>query len=147
VVLADGSIRNVNYTSYSDLYYALRGGGNNFGIVTRFDFETFEQGSMWGGMVVYPVSANRSLSTAFENFANKASEDPDAGLISAFGLSPQGQYLAANDYSYAKPIPDPPIFKEFRSIESIGSTLKVRNLTDLALELNSVNPSGFRSAN
>ncbi|EFX00462.1 FAD-binding domain containing protein [Grosmannia clavigera kw1407] len=47
VVLADGSIRSVSYDSvYSDLYWALRGGGNNFGIVTSFDFATYPQGNL-----------------------------------------------------------------------------------------------------
>lgn len=41
VVTADGQIVDVNYDSeYSDLYWALRGGGNNFGLVTRFDLYT-----------------------------------------------------------------------------------------------------------
>lgn len=40
VVLADSSIVNANATHNTDLYRALRGGGNNFGIVTRFDMKT-----------------------------------------------------------------------------------------------------------
>lgn len=41
VVTANGEIIDVNYDSeYSDLYWALRGGGNNFGLVTRFDLYT-----------------------------------------------------------------------------------------------------------
>ena len=46
MVLANGQIANVNQQSNPDLYFALRGGGNNFGIVTRFDLETFSQGKM-----------------------------------------------------------------------------------------------------
>jgi hypothetical protein len=49
VVLANGSIVNANVESHPDLYFALRGGGNNFGIVTRFDYETRRHGQMWGG--------------------------------------------------------------------------------------------------
>ncbi|KAH8798627.1 hypothetical protein F5884DRAFT_870039 [Xylogone sp. PMI_703] len=49
VVLANGSIANVSQQTYPDLYFALRGGGNNFCIVTRFYFETHEQGQLWGG--------------------------------------------------------------------------------------------------
>ncbi|KAL8919908.1 MAG: hypothetical protein Q9172_004756, partial [Xanthocarpia lactea] len=48
IVLANGQIKNINQTSNPDLYFALRGGGNNFGIVTRFDLQTFPQGPMWG---------------------------------------------------------------------------------------------------
>lgn len=37
------------------MYYALRGGGNNFGIVTRFDLETYRHGPIWGGTSVFAV--------------------------------------------------------------------------------------------
>ena len=40
VVLANGKIVNANARSHPDLYFALRGGGNNFGIVTRFGMPT-----------------------------------------------------------------------------------------------------------
>ena len=53
VVLASGQIVNANSKENADLFRALRGGGNNFGIVTRFDFPTFNQGPMYGGSVYY----------------------------------------------------------------------------------------------
>jgi hypothetical protein len=40
-------------SSHPDFYFALRGDGNNFGIVTRFDLEMFSQGAMWGGNNYY----------------------------------------------------------------------------------------------
>lgn len=40
---------NVNQKSSPDLYWALRGGGNNFGIVTNFDLDIHPQGDVWGG--------------------------------------------------------------------------------------------------
>jgi hypothetical protein len=52
VVLANGTIANANQHSHPDLFFALRGGGNNFGIVTRFDFETYQYGLLWGGTSV-----------------------------------------------------------------------------------------------
>ena len=142
-MLANAQIVNVNVDSYPDLYWALRGGGNNFGIVTRFDLETFEQGNMWGGMAFYPISANTSILAAFETFANNAPKDPDATLINAFAYA-DGQFIVGNDYEYAKPVVNPPIFHELMAIESFQSTLRITNLTDLVLELNTSNPSGFR---
>lgn len=53
VVLTNGEIVNANANENSDLWRALRGGGNNFGIVTRFDMKTFKQGPFYGGTVFY----------------------------------------------------------------------------------------------
>ena len=143
VILANGQVTNVNQQSNPDLYFALRGGGNNFGIVTRFDMETFPQGKMWGGMTVYPITVNASIYNAFNNFANNAPTDPDAALITAVALA-QGQYIFSNDYEYAKPIVNPPIFHEFTSITNITDTMRITNLSDLTRELNASNPGGFR---
>ena len=133
----------MNEQSFPDLYFALRGGGNNFGIVTRFDLETFPQGDMWGGMRDYPITANASLLTGLYNFANNAPSDPDAALIVAF-VYYEGEYLANTDIEYAKPVVNPPIFNELMAVESLTSTMRITNLTDLVEELNVVNPSGFR---
>lgn len=56
VVLANGTISNVGYDSHPDLFFALRGGGNQFGIVTRFDLNTYPQGPVWGGHSYYFLS-------------------------------------------------------------------------------------------
>ncbi|KAJ0419640.1 hypothetical protein BJY00DRAFT_285658 [Aspergillus carlsbadensis] len=53
LVLANGTITNVNQASHPDLFFALRGGGNNFGIVTRFDFETRRHTLVSGGTTVF----------------------------------------------------------------------------------------------
>ena len=143
VVLANGRILNVNQQSHPDLYFALRGGGNNFGIVTRFDLDTFPQGPMWGGMSVYPITANTSIFEALSNFATASPADPDAALIVAAAYV-QGTYIISTDYEYAKPIANPPIFSEFTAISSLTSTVRITTLTNLTLELKAANPSGFR---
>ena len=53
VVLADGSIVNANADSNPKLYWALKGGSSNFGIVTRFDLKTFPFKSIFGGFTTY----------------------------------------------------------------------------------------------
>ena len=143
VVLTNGRILNVNQQSHPDLYFALRGGGNNFGIVTRFDLDTFPQGPMWGGMSVYPITANTSIFKAFSNFATASPADPDAALIVAAAYV-QGTYIISTDYEYAKPIANPPIFSEFNAISFLTSTVRITTLTNLTLELKAANPSGFR---
>lgn len=49
-MLANGTITDVNYYSHPDLYWALRGGGAGFGIVTRFDLETHPLERVWGDL-------------------------------------------------------------------------------------------------
>lgn len=145
VVLAKGSIVQVNYRSCPDLYWALRGGGNNFGIVTRFDLETFPQGQLWGGSKGYTIDQNVTLLRALTNFNEASPGDPDAALIVAFAyLRDNGTYIASVAYDYAKPEADPPIYDEFKAIPNRASSMRVSNLTDLTLDFNRSEPAGYR---
>ena len=65
LILPYGKVVNVNGSSYSDLFKALKGGSNNFGIVTRFDIKSFESGPFWGGIVSYPISTMPEQVAAF----------------------------------------------------------------------------------
>lgn len=56
IVLANGSIGSVNQFTHPDLYWALRGGGGNFGIITRFDMETYSLEPMYGGFYFIPLA-------------------------------------------------------------------------------------------
>lgn len=48
-MLADGSLVQANKHEHEDLFWALKGGSSNFGIVTRFDVETVRSPVIWGG--------------------------------------------------------------------------------------------------
>ncbi|RWA09625.1 hypothetical protein EKO27_g5487 [Xylaria grammica] len=53
IVLASGDIVDANAKDHPDLWGALRGDGNNFGVVTCFDLRTFKQGALYRGSVYY----------------------------------------------------------------------------------------------
>lgn len=91
----------------------------------------------------YPVSANASIFAAFNNFANDAPADVDAALITACAYY-EGNFLYNVDIEYAEPIVNLPIFHELNAIPYLSSTTRITNLTDLVVELNASNPSGFR---
>ncbi|KAI9761159.1 MAG: hypothetical protein M4579_001206 [Chaenotheca gracillima] len=144
VVLPDGLIQDVNQKSNPDLYFALRGGGNNFGIVTRFDLETYPQGQMWGGIRVYSFDTQEAITSGFEAF-NKAA-NPDMALITSFAYA-EGSYTASIIWDYSKPEADPPITKTFNlaGSEPVFDTTRITTLSNLTDELDASTPPGFRN--
>jgi FAD/FMN-containing dehydrogenase len=57
VVTADGELRHVDADTEPDLFWAIRGGGGNFGVVTRFQFRLHEVPTAYGGMLILPATA------------------------------------------------------------------------------------------
>jgi hypothetical protein len=56
VVTADGELHYVDAESHPDLFWAIRGGGGNFGVATRFKFQLHEVDSTFGGMLILPAT-------------------------------------------------------------------------------------------
>ncbi|KAK7547083.1 hypothetical protein IWX49DRAFT_108306 [Phyllosticta citricarpa] len=144
LVTGSGVVLQVNETSYPDLYWSLRGGGNNFGVVTRFDLSTFPQGLMWGGGQLHKISQRSAIIDAFAQFGAHGEQDPKAGLILSFAWA-GGHYFAKLDMQYADPISSPPVFENFTSIpDPLSNTTIIRTLSNLTVEFNESNPSGLR---
>src|SRR5512141_3285125 len=74
VVTADGRLLRANVNENVDLYWALRGGGGNFGVVTAFDYQLQPLGPILGGIVVHPLSRAREVMQFFRDFTR---ESPD----------------------------------------------------------------------
>lgn len=73
IVTADGQIRTANATENPDLYWAIRGGGGNFGIVTRFVFRLHEVGPMvTGGLMVWSAERADDVLTAYRELTSSA---------------------------------------------------------------------------
>jgi hypothetical protein len=81
VVLSSGKIVNANATSHSDLFAALKGGQNNFGIVTRFDLQAYKAGPIWGGRIMFAPNATTPLLTAFTEFKSSEYDPHVAGWV------------------------------------------------------------------
>jgi FAD/FMN-containing dehydrogenase len=75
VVTGDGRLRQVNEQSHSDLFWGLRGGGGNFGIVTALEFELYPVKDVFGGFVVYPLALGKEALTAYAEWTKSV---PDA---------------------------------------------------------------------
>jgi FAD/FMN-containing dehydrogenase len=76
VVTADGEVRVASATSEPDLFWAVRGGGGNFGVVTSFEFRLHPVGpEIYAGLVVYPFQQARQVLRAWRDFTATAPEE------------------------------------------------------------------------
>jgi FAD/FMN-containing dehydrogenase len=89
VVLANGNVVTASESENQDLYWALRGGSGNFGIVTSFEFRLHPVGPMvTGGLAAWPMSMARDCLDFYADFTSKASEE--MGSFLAFTGAPDG---------------------------------------------------------
>lgn len=149
VVTASGIIVTASPTSYSDLYWALRGGGNNFGIVTKFNLNAFSLpgGKMWGGSRIHTTDQFPAVIDAFYNLGINSPKDPNAAQIMSFAYAQSvGLDLASAELQYAKPVENAPIFAEYLAIPPMIVDTSIRTLTDLTEHFNASNPNGLRES-
>ena len=74
MVLADGSFVTVNKNSHPDLYWAIRGGGGNFGIVTSFKFQAHPLKMVIGGPTLWPIEQAEEVIAWYDNFIHEVPE-------------------------------------------------------------------------
>ncbi|HLT21129.1 MAG TPA: FAD-binding oxidoreductase [Thermomicrobiales bacterium] len=94
VVTADGQLVHASETEHPDLFWALRGAGANFGIVTSFEYRLHPVGPLiLGGMVIYPIEQLREMLRFYRDFAPSA---PDELTVYAAAVTtPDGMPAAA----------------------------------------------------
>ncbi|QOV42038.1 FAD-binding oxidoreductase [Streptomyces chromofuscus] len=87
VVLADGSFVTASETEHPDLFWALRGGGGNFGVVTSFTYRLHAVDTVGFGVTVWPVERTREVLTWYRDFLPQAPEDV-YGFFTLFTVPP-----------------------------------------------------------
>jgi FAD/FMN-containing dehydrogenase len=85
LVTADGEILQVDGSSHPDLFWALRGGGGNFGVATSFTFRLHPLRTIIGGLIAHPLEAAPALLRFYRDAVAEASDDLTvfAGLVHA----------------------------------------------------------------
>ncbi|KAG7126534.1 putative FAD-linked oxidoreductase like protein [Verticillium longisporum] len=81
VVLADGNVVNANKYDNLRLFKALKGGGSNFGIVTRFDMATFPKKTMYGGIMFVDWKHKDELVDSMIEVISDSEEKPGDSMI------------------------------------------------------------------
>ena len=82
VVTADGKLVHASDDENPDLFWALRGGGGNFGVVTRFELQLHEVPAVYGGPIFYPVTESETVL----RFYRDAMQDAPRELSAFFGF-------------------------------------------------------------
>ncbi|GAC1330275.1 MAG: FAD-binding oxidoreductase [Chloroflexota bacterium] len=92
IVTADGQLRTASGTENQDLFWGVRGGGGNFGIVTSFEFQLHLVGPMVvGGLALYPGERAGEVLRFFRDFV--ASAPDELGLVGVFLSAPPAPFI------------------------------------------------------
>ena len=102
LVTADGEFRKASAKDNPDLFWALRGGGGNFGVVTSFEYRLHPVTQVLGGMVIYPLDQARDVLRFYRDFCNTLPDEAEA--YAALLTAPQGMPVAALILGYNGPI-------------------------------------------
>ncbi|KAI8623619.1 putative oxidoreductase [Xylariaceae sp. FL1651] len=141
VVLANGNIVKATETENPDLWWALRGGSNNFGIVTRMDFRTFEQGLLWYTMTFNPLSVVDQQIAIYADLMSPQKYDINASYLTGWAYAAKhGLSVTLNQLIYTRPNGNatPPYFQPVLDLPGItipGLTgTVVKNMSTLAAD-------------
>ncbi|KAJ4294062.1 hypothetical protein N0V90_007751 [Kalmusia sp. IMI 367209] len=135
LVLANGDLVDANATSRSDLFRALKGGLNNFGLVTRIDFNTLPVGEILGGRVVNDIAYRGDVFDAFANIANAEEYDVHASITTSTVFnSVTKTWTLLSAPIYTKPEAKPSVYNELLAVPSVSNTLQITPLHVLANE-------------
>ena len=94
LVTPNGELITASANEHPDLYWALRGGGGNFGVVTSFQFQLHEVGpQVIGGMIIHPMANARDLMRFYRDMT--ADPPDELELYMALMTSPDGDPVAA----------------------------------------------------
>ncbi|KAJ2995083.1 hypothetical protein NUW58_g1375 [Xylaria curta] len=147
VVLANATIVNANATSHPDLFRAIKGGGNNFGVVTAMTLMTeHTEGAIYGGVLYYPESSLSQVSDVIYDYqVRQAVEDHMTHVLPQYGYNgTTGEAISFNPIVYNKNVNKfPKIFEGWLKIPAYKNTLRNRNYHDMSVELNDGFPDGL----
>ncbi|KAG6844187.1 hypothetical protein H0H87_009088 [Tephrocybe sp. NHM501043] len=142
LVKPTGEIVTVTQETDPGLFFGLKGGMNNFGIVTRFTFKTFPQGKVWGGLILFDSNAIPAVTAATATFSAYVT-DPKAAIITSYTAT-EGQPGISLHLFYDGPTPPAGIFDNFLAIPFFHKNVRTRGFLDLVLSFPSDDTFGQR---
>jgi FAD/FMN-containing dehydrogenase len=99
VVTADGELRRASSTENQELFWALRGAGANFGVVTSFEYRVHPVDAVFGGMVIHPLERAKDVLRFYREFT--ADQPDELTTYAACLTTPDGMKVVALVACYA----------------------------------------------
>ncbi len=143
VVTADGRQLTASAVANSDLFWGLRGGGGNFGIVTSFEYRLHPLGPILGGLVIYPMTRAQALLKFYNEFTVSAPDElgplavlatlPDGTraavtLLCYDGAASEGERLLRPLRTFGPPLADQVTVMPYTALQSIVENFNPRGL-------------------
>lgn len=142
-MLPNSTIVSVNEDTNSDLYFALRGGGNNFGIITNFRARVVPQGQRLGGSKTYSANYTDQLIEQEYQLTTTLSDDLDMAFHNRYFYTQSEDSFSWNFFQeYNHPVLNPTVFDSLNQIPSLTDQLRVDYASVLSLD--EVSPHGLR---
>jgi FAD/FMN-containing dehydrogenase len=119
IITADGQLHIASATENQDLFWAVRGGGGNFGMVTSFEYQLYPVGPLLVGMVIFPLDRAKEILQFYHEFASTAPDElntiggmvtledgtPAVGIVACYnGPLAQGEQVMAGLTKLGQPI-------------------------------------------
>ena len=153
IVTADATIRTANRDTNADLFWAIRGGGGNFGVVTRFTFRLHEVGpTVYGGLVAWPFERADEVLGTYRAITAQAARELTVWLIllhappeSFVPAAWHGRKICAMAVCYSGALPD--VEAALAPIRALGEPvvdlLREQPYTELQSYLDETEPKGM----
>ena len=125
VVTVDGKLVQASQKSYADLFWAIRGGGGNFGVVTALEYQLHRVGPVLSGALTYPAGRIPELVQAFARFLEGAPDEMDA--FAQLLPSEQGRRLKVDVFYCGDPRMGNDLVKPLRALSPEEDSIKVKS--------------------
>ncbi|KAF5345704.1 hypothetical protein D9758_013041 [Tetrapyrgos nigripes] len=134
LILPNGTFVQVTEESHPELAFGLRGGFNNFGIVTSFTIKTHPGNQVWAGTVTFSLDVIDQVFAALENYSFNHT-DEKAGLLLQYSAASTRAPAIMAHLCYHAPVSDvPEVFSELLSIPALNDTAHLTTLSQFLLE-------------
>jgi hypothetical protein len=119
LVTATGQLLTASATENAELFWGVRGGGGNFGIVTSFEYQLHPVGPVLAGFMIHPFERAKEVLTFYREFSNAAPDELASGAVLI--TLPNGPPVTAIPVCYSGPIEEGE--RLLRPLRAFGSPL------------------------